>query len=138
MRTVPFGRPAIVAALRNRQFSQRLAEIDLGCRRDPIGALAQENLVHVQRQNFLFREFALDLGRQEQFLGFATKGPVARQEIYPGELLGDGAATLAAGTRDREIDGRAQDALVIESRVLEKAVVLCGQEGLDHLCGMSS
>ena len=114
------------------ELVERLAVVVLGGRCDPVGAVAEEALVQVQREDLLLAELALHLHRQQHFLEFAAEAVFGAEEELLGDLLGDGGATghtlLPAGF-DQQPDG-AGDALHIDAVVLVEVGVLGGQKGL--------
>ena len=97
-----------------------------------MGVLAEESGVQEDVEDFLLGELPLDADRQNPLLELAHQGSVPGQEVLPGDLLGDGAAALLglAGVEDEQQDGP-QRALVVDARMLEKAVVLGRQHRLD-------
>ena len=121
--------------LREAQLVQRLAEVDLrGCRH-AIGALTEEDLVHVEREDLLLGEFRLHQQRDIDLAHLALHVPMRRQEHVARHLHGDGARALADPSGPGVGEGRPQNPFPINAMVAEKAVVLGGQERLNELRG---
>jgi hypothetical protein len=106
-----------------RDVLQVLAEIDPRGARESIGALSQINLVHVDLENLVFRQRALDLVGEQHFVDLAGVGLFARQEEISRDLHGDRAGTLGrvavrqrhrAGAKDT---GQVDTAVIVETRV---------------------
>ncbi len=120
------------------ELRQRLAEVVFGRRRDAVGAIAEETLVQVQREDFVLAQFALHLDRQEDLGELADVGVFRAQEELAGDLLGDRAAaghTAVAGG-GQQPDGP-RDAAPVEAGVLVEAGILGRQHrqahGIRHL-----
>ena len=117
--------------LRDVDVLERLAEVDLRCRRDAVGALSEEHLVQEQRHDLFFRELLFYLPGEEGLAQLAREQAFAGQEVVARELLGDRAAALAARARAQVVDGGAQDADRVDAGVAEETAVLGGDEGID-------
>jgi hypothetical protein len=96
--------------LGDAQLVQGLAEVHLRRRRDAVGALTQEDLVHVQGENLLLGEFGLHQQRNVDLAHLALHVAPRRQEHVARHLHGDGARALADAARRVGHRG-AQDAL---------------------------
>ena len=107
-----------------------LAIIDLSGGANAVGPMTHVYLVEIQFQYLLFTEVPLDPEGQQYFIQFSGVGLFRAEEKVPGDLHGDGAASLALFTGQQELDGRAQDTLVIHSRMLEEPAVFRSQKGL--------
>ena len=119
--------------LGDAQLVEGLAEVHLGRRSDPVRALAQKNLVHVERKNLLLRQLRFHEQGDVDFAHLAFHVAPRRQEHVARHLHGDGARALADATRFEIGYGGAQNALPINAMVLEEAIILGCQEGLDQL-----
>ena len=74
---------------------QGLAEIGFSSRSDSVGLFAQVNLVQVEGENFLLREFGLEAERQEDFAEFPLEFFFpSNGEHIARQLLRNRAATL--------------------------------------------
>src|SRR3546814_1707064 len=74
--------------LAEAQLLRRMAE-ELARRRvDAIGAAAVIDLVHIQLEDLVLREFALEREREDRLMGLACKCVFVRQEDRARELLG--------------------------------------------------
>ena len=128
------GTPAIVAASRDVELIERLAEEGLGGGRHAVGALAEEDDVQVEPEDLLLGELVLHAVGDEGLLQLAARGLVEREEHVARGLHGDGAGALGLVAGD-DVDQRgAHHAEVVDAVVLEETVVLGRQEGvLDQL-----
>ena len=81
--------------LSHGQLIERLAEIHLRRRADPVGALPEEDLVDVQRENLLLAEFGLHQQRYVDFAHFAFHVAPRREKHVARDLHGDGTGPLA-------------------------------------------
>ncbi len=117
--------------LGGRHVLQRLPEIDLRCRAEPVGALPEEDLVDVELEDLVLAEVRLDLPGEQDFPKLAGQRLFAGQEeiprdlhrYRPGPLLGPG---RHVGER------RPEDAEIVDPPVAEEPLVLGGQNGLFH------
>ena len=119
-----FRQPGKYRCLPQSQLVERLAEVDLGCRRKPVGALPQVYLIDVELEDLVLREVVLDFERQQRFIELARKRFLGGKEEIPGHLHGDRACALFASPLGEVGVGRAGDAEVVDSRVLIKPFVL--------------
>ncbi len=119
---------------RQRQRIQRLAEVRLRRAAEAIGMLAQVDLVHVQLEDAVFRQGAVDLPGQQDFIPFARERFLARQVEIARHLHGDGGGTLGVALADIGERG-AEDAGDIHAGVLVELIVFRRQQGVGHLLG---
>ncbi len=117
--------------LGDRDILERLAEVDLRRRGEPVGPLAEEDLVDVQLEDLVLAEARLDLPGQQHFAELARDRLLPREEEVACHLHGDGAgALLGAGT---EIGpGGAHHRKIVDTPMLVEPFVLGGQNGLFH------
>ena len=120
---------------RQRQLVQRLAEVDVGGGGDAVGTAAEEDAVEVDLEDALLVQLALHLPRQQDLLDLALVAALGREEDIARQLHGDGRAALALLAGGGELERRAHQAEEIDAAVLEEAVVLGGQEGLQQRLG---
>ena len=94
---------------------------------DAIAAAAEIDLVQIEFEQFVLREFPFERHREEHFAQLARPGVAVRQEDVARELLGDrrGALHPAPGAimLDREHRGAAH-ADRVDPRVIAKAAIL--------------
>ena len=117
------------------QLVQGLAEIHLGRGADAVGALPEEDLVDVQREDLLLGELGLHQQRNVDFAHLALHVAPRGQKHVARHLHGDGARALANAAGFEIGHGRPQNSLPINAMMPEEAIVLGGQEGLDELLG---
>ena len=117
--------------LGDRQRGQRLAEVGVGRGGKAVGPLAEVDLVHVELQDLVLAQLALDLQRQQGLFELALGRAPRRQKEGARHLLGDGGRPLAhaAGGCGHQ---RPQHAFGVDAAVLAKARVLHRQQGLLH------
>jgi hypothetical protein len=113
-------------------LGERLAEIGLGGGRETVGSLAEELRVHEQRENLLLGQLVLEREREEHLAELPPQLLLLRDERRADELLRQRAAALRGLHRGRGDDQCARDALPVDARVLEEAVVLGGEHRLHH------
>ena len=101
---------------RDVQLVQGLAEVHLGGGADPIGALAEEDLVHVQGEDLLLGELGLHEQRNVDLAHLALHVAARRQEHVARHLHGDGARALADAAGPGIGDRRAQNSLANRRR----------------------
>ena len=111
---------------------ERLAEIGLRGGGHTVGMVAEKRGIEEDVEDFFLGEFPLDAQRKNPLLEFSNQRPVAGEKVLAGDLLGDGAAALVtlAGIENEQQD-RPQRALVVDARMLEEAIVLRREHGLD-------
>ena len=114
------------------QLGRGLAVVDLGGGGETVGPLAQVDLVQVQLEDLLLAQLVLDLQGQQDFVELAQIGLLAAEEEVAGHLHGDGGAALPLLAGADQVEGGAQQPLVVHAGMLEEAVVLGGQDGLDE------
>jgi hypothetical protein len=115
-----------------RQFAERLAEIDLRGRGETVGTLSEEDLVDVQLEDLVLAQIVLDLERQQRFVELAGIGLFRRKEEVLRHLLGNRRCPLPLAAAHQVGVQGAQDALRIDAAVLIEALVLGGQDRLLH------
>ena len=120
--------------LGDRHVLQRLAEVGFGRRGKAVGAVAQEDLVHVDLQDLVLAQLVFQLEREQHLVDLAGVGLLGRQVHVARHLHGDGGGALALFAAQVG-HGRAQHAQVIDAVVLVKARILDGQHGLLHHLG---
>jgi hypothetical protein len=116
------------------QVLHRLAEVRFRRRGETIGAVAQEDLVHVDLQDLVLGEHVLQLERQQYFVQLAREGLLGRQVDIAGHLHRDRRCTLAF--HPSQVGQRRPDqALVVDAAMRIEARVLDGQDGVHHHLG---
>ena len=118
--------------LGKRELRDRAPVVDLRRGPDPVGALAEEDLVDVELQDLLLGELALDLQREEDLVELADVRLLAGEEEVPGHLHGDGAAPRPLLPGADEVQHGAGQTLPVDPGMLEEPVVLAGEERLDE------
>ena len=118
--------------LGRRHFRQRLAQVGARGGREAVGAVAQVDLVHVERQDLVLAKLGLDLEGQQQLVELARVGLFRRQVEVARHLHGDGAAALALGALDHVGQDRARHAHPVHAAVAVETVVLGRQHGIAH------
>jgi hypothetical protein len=113
------------------QVLQRLAEVDLARGREAVRALAEEDLVHVDLEDLLLAQHALDLERQQHLVDLAREGLLGRQVEVARHLHRDRRGALAARIAELRQAG-AQHALVVDAAVFVEARVLDREHGVLH------
>ncbi len=112
---------------------QALAEIHLRRRANPVGALPEEDLVDVQRENLFLGEFGLHQEGNVDFAHFAFDVAARRQKHVACDLHGDGARPLTNAAGFEVGHRRPQNPLPINTMVPEEAIILGGQKRQDEL-----
>ena len=114
------------------QVADRLVEVGPRARGHAVGAVPQEDLVQVQRQDVALAVPPFQAARQDRLADLALDRPLGRQERLR-DLLGDGRAALGdlAGPQVRA--QRAGDAAVVDAVVLVKAPVLGCEKSVHQL-----
>ncbi len=113
------------------EVARLLVEVDLGRCAHAVGALAEEYPVQVERQDLLLREGALEPQCEEHFLQLASQRSLGGQHGIACELHRDRPAALQAGARRDVRRHGPHQPLPVHAGMLEKAVVLRGQERSD-------
>ena len=116
--------------LGERQVLHRLAEQEAARRLDPVGAVAEVDLVAVEREDLLLGEVLLDLEGEDHLLDLPLVGLLRGQEQQPGELHRERGEALpaAAGAKVRERGAR--DAPRVDAEVLPEVLVLDRDDGV--------
>ncbi|SAL87367.1 hypothetical protein AWB68_08380 [Caballeronia choica] len=127
-------------ASKHRCFGQRdvlqvLAEVDARRSREAVRALAEIDLIHVQLEDLVLRERALDLVREQHFIDLARIGLLARQEEVARDLHRDRARALRCAAVHHIAHAGTQDAEEIDATVVVEAIVLDGEHRFLHLVG---
>ena len=120
--------------LADRQFLQRLAVVRMRCRLEAVGPLTQVDLVHVDLQDLVLGQLALDLEGQQDLDELAGVELLLGQVEVARQLLGDGRGALAA-RREQVGQRRPEDAGERDALVLVEAGVLDRQQRLLHGLG---
>ena len=123
-----------VGSLRQRQFVDRLVEVDQRGSGDAVRAKSQEDFVQIEFEDLVLRISALDAHRQQRFLDLAGERHLVGQKEVLRDLLRDGRGALRAAIRAiilRVDDAGARHAVKVEPAVLVEALVFRGEEGVD-------
>jgi len=117
--------------LGDRDILERLAEVDLGGGSEPVGPLAEEDLVDVELEDLVLAEAPLDLPGEQHFAELARDRLLTGEKEVARDLHRDRTGTLLrAGT---EIGpGGAQHGKIVDAAMLIEPFVLGGQNGLFH------
>ena len=116
--------------LAERELVQLLAEVGFRRGGHAVRALAEENHVEIEREDFFLLELPLEAKGHEDLLQLATHRLFLREERAARSLHGDRAGALRE-IRGHQVDEQhAQHALPVESVMLEEAIVLGSDEGL--------
>ena len=110
---------------------QRLAEVGFGSGSKAVGAVAQEDLVHVDLEDLVLAEIALQLERQHHLVDLACEGLFGREVDVARHLHGDGGSALAACLAEVGQAGT-HHADIVDAVVLVEARILDGQHGILH------
>ena len=127
-----FGSPGDHRDLGEPELRDRAPVVDLCRGADPIGAMAEEDLVDVEFQDLVLGELALDLQREQDLVELADVGLLPGEEEVAGHLHGDGAAPGPLLPGADEVQHRTGQALPVDPGVLEVPVVLAREECLDE------
>ena len=111
---------------------QRLAEIDFARRGESIGALAERDMVHVDLENLVLGQQALDLESQQHLVDLASKCFLGRQVEVARDLHRDGRCALGAVTFAEVGEAGPDHAHVVDAAVLVELRVLDGEHGVLH------
>ena len=114
------------------ELRDREPVVDLRRRPNPVGALAEEDLVDVELEDLLLGELALDLQREQDLIELANVGLLPGEEEVPRHLHGDGAAPRPLLPGADEVEHRAGQALPVHPGMLEVPVVLAREKRLDE------
>ena len=127
-----FGQRGQHGRLRHRQLIQRFTEIHLCRRLDPVSAVAQKNLVQIERHDLLFTERMFDLDREQNLHQLAAIGFFATQEKIPRHLHRNRRATLPLVPGFDQLISGAKQTLQIDPTVGKKTVVFGRNKRIDH------
>ena len=100
-----------------------LAEIVLRGGFKPVGAVAEEYLVGVEREDLRLGESALDLDGEQRLLHLAVKRAIGREKQIAGELHGERGCSLHSPAGFDIAIRRAYDAPDVDARVPVKILV---------------
>jgi hypothetical protein len=95
------------------------------------GAVTEEDVVQVERQDLALRIGRLEAAREDQLLDLARPAALRRGERL-GHLLRDGRAALLDAAGAQVGGDRAHQAAQVEAAVREEAAIFCRQEGVDQ------
>ena len=129
-----FGQRRQIRGFRDREFVDRLVEIDQRRRRDAVGAEAEIDFIEIEFEDTVLRIGALDAHRQQGFLDLAGEGDLVGQQEVLCDLLGDGRRTLrpAVGAVVLRIQhGRARHAGEVDAAMLVEVLVFGREERVD-------
>ncbi len=132
------GQTRNIGHLAERQLVEGLVEIIERGRRDPVRVQPQENLVHIELEDLLLAERALDAQRQDRFLDLSVPGLLGGQQEILGDLLGDRRTAaldrgIAVDARHDVVAQRTDHAVDRNPVVRVEILVLGGDEGLQQL-----
>ena len=121
------------------ELAGRFAEVAGGRGFDPVGAIAEVDLIQVQLENLVFFVVPFDLERHPGFAEFPGHSQKARPEIrgqlfgpeIPGQLHGDGGEPLKPPAGEQGLE-RTEDPEPVDPAVVVEAAVLGGQHRGDH------
>ena len=113
-----------------RQLLRRRAEVVFRRGLEPVRAMTQENLIGVKREDLRLRKPALNLNREQHFLNFSMERAVWRKEQVAGQLHRESRCALHSASRFNIAIGRAHDAPDVDAGMLEKLLVLGGDQGV--------
>ncbi|MNZ35861.1 hypothetical protein D3C78_532680 [compost metagenome] len=121
--------------LRQAHVADRLAVVHLRGGIDAVGAVAQVDLVHVQLEDLVLGQLALDLQGQQNLVGLAREAALAGEEEVLRHLHGDGTAAGLDMAGFHQLGRGAHQAAGVDTIVVEEIVVLGRQKRLDELWG---
>ena len=121
--------------LGDRDVLERLAEIDLAGRGEPVGALAERDMVHVDLENLLLAEQAFDLQRKQHLVDLASKCFLGREIEIARDLHRDGRCALRAVALAEVGETGAERAEVVDATVLVEAGILDREDRVLHDLG---
>ena len=117
------------------QFTDLLAEIELGSRCDPERAAAHIGPVKIELKDLLLGQVRFKPCCEKCFLDLALERPLVRQEQVLGKLLGDRRSALDHGIGPRILEHCARQAHEVDAEMLKKTPVLGRQNRLDNDVG---
>src|SRR6266581_7720008 len=126
------GQPGKHRDLGRIELRQSLAEVDLRRCAEPVGLLAEIDLVDIDLQDLIFAEAIFDLERQQRLVQFAG------QRFFPGkkkvsrDLHRDRRSPLSLAAGHQVGVGCAAHPVVVDPGMLVKALVLGREDGLFH------
>jgi hypothetical protein len=126
------------AASSSAQVLRRLAEVEPRGRLDAVRAVAEVDLVAVQREDLALRVALLDLDGEDRLLDLALPGLLVGEEQVARELLRQRARAAGLAPLEDVLDQRDDDARDAEAEVLIELGVLGGLDRLRSLGEIAS
>ena len=126
------GQPRDHCELGERELRDRHPVVDLRRGPDPVGPLAEKDLVDVELEDLVLGELTLDLQREEDLVELADVGLLPAEKEIPGHLHGDGAAPRPLLPGTKQVQHGAGQALPVDPGVLEEPVILARENRLDQ------
>ena len=127
-----FGQSGEHCDLSEVQLVEGTAVVEQGRGAHSVGTMAEENLVEVELEDLLLAEEPLDLQGEQDLLELALVGLFPTEKEVPRHLHGHGAASRALLPGAHQVRDGADEPLPVDAGMLEKALVLCGDDRLDH------
>ena len=115
-----FGQSREQRGFVERQLLGRLAEVKLRCCLESVHAVAQKNLIGVERENLRLGETPFDLDRQHRLLHLALPAAVGRQKKIARQLHSQSRRTLHFASRLDVAIGGADDPPEVDPRVTRR------------------
>ena len=119
------------------QIARRMAEEFAASGVDAVRAAAEIDLVEIELEDLVLREFALDGQREHRLAHFSAEIIFVRQEDRPRDLLGDRRRTLqatpGAAIGDARADRAGEAERIDAPMALEAAILDCDDRVLHHL-----
>ena len=119
--------------LRQVHIADRLAEIILRRRLDPVVAAAQIGTVEIHLENLVLAQPRLDPQGEEGLVDLAPHGALGAEEEVLGQLLGERRSALYDPIRPGIGHHGPEGALDIDAEMAVEARVLCRQHRADHV-----
>ena len=121
--------------LRKRQLVERLLEIGVGRRGNPVSAGAEIDLVQINFEDAFLAQLVLDAVGEQRLLDLARDRDLVAEQEMPHDLLGDrrGADRPLAALKTRDVGDRgAEDGNRVDPVMRIEIAVLGGQNRLDQ------
>ena len=106
--------------------------------RNTVGPVSKIDFIQVKLEDFLLAQVVLDLQREKYLFHLAQVGFFAAEEKVTRHLHGNSAAALAFLAGADQFHCGAYQTLIIHPGVLEEAVILGRQNGVDYRLGQLS